>query len=380
MKVLLLLFLFVSCTYSVNVLLVYAGPYNADVVQKLSPFFSLTAFNGATGTITLSYALTFDVILLYTDSSLANPTATGTVLASYVDSGKPVVLMTFTMDDIGLGGAFSATNGPYTVMNSAPQTQGTTLNLVPVIGNHPILEGVHSFIGGSSSYHGRNSLNPNAILVASWSDSSPLIATMDVHGVRRVDLNFYPPSSDIRADFWSSNTDGVKIMVNAILWAANGLVSTTAIPTTAIPTTAVPTTATPTTGFPAIPCQFDWQCAASGQNYGFATCNIDGSCACRPNFIGSAVPEDVCRCDTANGDQLAWDENGNPNCVNPGVCEIGTLIRTDLCSGYTQNYAFIQCIAGQCTCLDGFQGTATATDQCRCDNTLTWPPNGPVCN
>jgi len=274
-------------------------------------------------------------------------------------------------------------------MNSAPQTQGTPLTLVPVISNHPILQGVTSFNGGSSSYHGLNTLNPNAVLVARWSDSSPLIATMDVNGVHRVDLNFYPPSSDIRADFWTSHTNGVKIMVNAILWATNGLVSTTAvpttaipttaIPTTAIPTTAIPTTAIPTTGFPAIPCQYDWQCAASGQNYGFATCDIDGSCACRPNFIGSAVPEDVCRCDTDNGDHLAWDENGNPNCVNAGVCEIGTLIRTDLCSTYTQNYEFIECVNGQCTCLDGFQGSATADDQCRCDNTLTWPPQGPVC-
>jgi len=279
------------------------------------------------------------------------------------------------MDNIGLGGVFSTTNGKYTVMNSAPQTQGRPLTLVPVISNHPILAGVNSFNGGSSSYHGINTLNPNAVLVASWSDGSPLIATLNVNGVRRVDMNFYPPSSDIRGDFWNSGTDGLKIMVNAILWCAGP----TPVPTTAIPTTGVATTAMATTGFPTISCQFDWQCASSGENYGFATC-ADGACACRPNFIGSAVPEDVCRCNTANGDQLAWDQNGNPNCLNPGVCNSGTLVRADLCSGYTQNYVFIQCNAGHCECLPGFQGTATAADQCRCDNTLTWTPDGPVCS
>jgi hypothetical protein len=35
---------------------------------------------------------------------------------------------------------------------------------------------------------------------------------------RRADLNFYPPSSNIRGDFWDVNTDGDQIMVNALYW------------------------------------------------------------------------------------------------------------------------------------------------------------------
>jgi len=127
------------------------------------------------------------------------------------------------------------------------------------------------------------------------------------------------------------------------------------------------------------PCQADWQCATSGANYDFATCE-NGFCTCGVNFIGSAIPEDVCRCDTSAGNQLAYDQNGNPNCLVAGVCQVGSLVRTDLCSCYTQNYMFIQCNGGHCQCVSGFQGSATATDQCRCDNTLTWTPNGPVCS
>jgi len=126
-------------------------------------------------------------------------------------------------------------------------------------------------------------------------------------------------------------------------------------------------------------CEADWECATSGANYDFATC-VNGFCACGNNFIGSAIPEDVCRCDTASGNHLAYDQNGNPNCLLAGVCQVGNLVRTDLCADYTQNYMFIQCNSGNCQCVDGFQGSATAADQCRCDNTLTWTPNGPVCS
>jgi len=126
-------------------------------------------------------------------------------------------------------------------------------------------------------------------------------------------------------------------------------------------------------------CEADWQCASSGANYDFATC-VNGFCACGSNFAGSAIPEDVCRCDTSAGNQLAYDQNGNPNCLLPGVCQVGSLVRVDLCADYTENAMFICCNNGQCQCVDGFQGSATASDQCRCDNDLTWTANGPVCS
>jgi hypothetical protein len=34
-----------------------------------------------------------------------------------------------------------------------------------------------------------------------------------------VGLNFYPPSSAVRTDFWQTNTDGGRLMANALLWA-----------------------------------------------------------------------------------------------------------------------------------------------------------------
>jgi len=57
--------------------------------------------------------------------------------------------------------------------------------------------------------------------VAIWSDAAktPLIGT---RGSKRVDLNFFPPSSDVTEGFWRSYTDGAKIIANSLNWIAGG--------------------------------------------------------------------------------------------------------------------------------------------------------------
>jgi len=51
------------------------------------------------------------------------------------------------------------------------------------------------------------------------------------------------------------------------------------------------------------------------------------------------------------------------------------------CSGVTTNYNYVQCVAGQCACLasNGFNGTATTSDPCRCDYTVAWGTSQPFC-
>ena len=63
-------------------------------------------------------------------------------------------------------------------------------------------------------------LVPEATLVADWTDGTPFMAVKELPGMgRRVDLNFYPPSSDIRSDFWDVGTDGDVLLANAVTWA-----------------------------------------------------------------------------------------------------------------------------------------------------------------
>jgi len=87
--------------------------------------------------------------------------------------------------------------------------------LVPIESDHPLLNNVNIFDGGSNSFRG-GTWSSGAEQVAKWTDGTPLIGTITVNGIRRVDLSFYPPSSDFSSGYWNSSTDGVQIMVNAL--------------------------------------------------------------------------------------------------------------------------------------------------------------------
>jgi len=126
-------------------------------------------------------------------------------------------------------------------------------------------------------------------------------------------------------------------------------------------------------------CTSDSDCVTSGDVWLAASCSASGNCACGVNFVGSATTTDPCVCDTASGNQVVWD-NGTPYCVTPGQCGFGASSRADLCYSFSQNAQFVGCGAsGQCECFPGFQGSATATDLCRCDNILTWIGNTATC-
>jgi hypothetical protein len=51
------------------------------------------------------------------------------------------------------------------------------------------------------------------------------------------------------------------------------------------------------------------------------------------------------------------------------------------CSSVTENYDYVQCIEGECRCrtANGFYGSATTEDKCRCPFGVFWGSNGPQC-
>jgi hypothetical protein len=167
-------------------------------------------------TPTLAELQAYTAVLVYSEAPLFDSVAFGNVLADYVDAGGTVVVATFGYNNntYGLGGRL-LTNA-YLPVTPAGQVQGTLRSLVPIQPGHPLLQGVSSFNGGSSSYRNIVSLAPGATLVAIWNDAAdtPLIA---VKG-HVVALNFYPVSSTARADFWDASTDGGRIMANALRW------------------------------------------------------------------------------------------------------------------------------------------------------------------
>jgi hypothetical protein len=86
--------------------------------------------------------------------------------------------------------------------------------------SNPILTGVTSFDGGTSSYNNAVSTVSGATLVAHWTSGYPLVVTKPSGSGMVVALNCYPVSSDMRSDFWVSSTSGARLMANALSYAA----------------------------------------------------------------------------------------------------------------------------------------------------------------
>lgn len=194
--------------------------WNDDVVAKVAAagtFSSVTGILASNVTPTLNELLNYDAVLVYSDSGgFLDRVALGDVLADYVDLGGTVVVAVFAFNSSSLGIQGRLLTGGYLPFNQNAQSGGSNLTLVPVIANHPLLAGVGSFDGGSSSFHTNTTVANGATLVAEWSNGQPLVAQLAVGGGTVIGLNFYPPSSDARGDFWVASTDGGQLMANAL--------------------------------------------------------------------------------------------------------------------------------------------------------------------
>ena len=213
----------------------------SDVQGKLiatGKFSAVDIIDASSTTPTLAQLQGYGSVLVWSDSGFADPTTLGNNLADYVDSGGGVVIAVFADASVPIGGRFASDD--YYAMEPAGQTEGTELTLGTVQEpSSPIMAGVTTFDGGSSSFRGTGSPNMSAVRVADWSNGEPLVLRRTIGGVPRVDLNFFPPSSDARPDFWTASTDGVKLMANALIFTG-GCGSSKATPT--ISTVASPNT------------------------------------------------------------------------------------------------------------------------------------------
>lgn len=235
----LLLALFCACTSQAwaalpAVALVEASSYTADVQSKLmatGKFSAVDIIDASTITPTVAQLQQYKSVLVFSDSPFADAVTLGNNLDTYVRGGGGVVTAVFANTDPGdlsIGGAFDSNgDSPITITD---QSEGTELTLGTIhVPSSPLMAGVTSFDGGSSSYYGPGTLTTGAVDVADWSNGTPLVSykNVDGHGHYVVNLNFYPPSSDIRADFWLSTTDGAALMANALLF---GTVPPSAVP------------------------------------------------------------------------------------------------------------------------------------------------------
>lgn len=214
----------------VAILASIAPSYSADVKSKIDGtglFLPADVIDIESATPTLTQLQSYSAVLVTTDNSPNDSAALGNVLADYADVGGGVVIAVFGHNNGGLGITGRFESGGYNPFALGNQSGGTSLTLVKDLPDHPILNGVASFNGGESSFHVQTTLTSGSTLVAHWSNNQPLVAVKRLTVGRTVALNFYPPSSDARDDFWVASTDGAKLLANSLAFAGPSLNVTT---------------------------------------------------------------------------------------------------------------------------------------------------------
>jgi len=206
--------------------------YNGDVEAKLEAtgfFDEVDTFRIDYETPTLALLRSYDCVLVYSDASIPpfhDATLLGDRLADYVDVGGGVVLAAFANASLPFLGRFAADAdsdgvGDYWAILPDAQDQGDQLILgflYDVL--DPLMVNVVNFDGGTSSFRSTGSLHEHAVRVADWSNGTPLVVKRNMGLARRVDLNFFPPSSAVRSDFWVDSTDGGLLLANALAYVS----------------------------------------------------------------------------------------------------------------------------------------------------------------
>ena len=203
-----------DCRYvDVQTKLMATGMFSAVDIHDTSSVGSLP---------TLAELESYDTVLTYSNVGYIDNVAMGDLLADYMDAGGGVVVSTFANSGTATAGLRLMgrwqTGGYEVVVGGSGQTQTAATMGTVLVPAHPIMAGVSTFNGGSHAYRPTGTtLTAGSTLVARWSDNKVLVAVGA--NPRRVDLGFWPVSSDCRSDFWVSSTDGARLLANALVFA-----------------------------------------------------------------------------------------------------------------------------------------------------------------
>ena len=201
----------------------FTDPQNRLVASGL--FASVTVINAALVTPSPAELQAFDAVLVWSNFAFADRVTLGNRLADYVDDGGGVVLAVFANSSNTLGRALGGRwdIAQYGIIPQEGGNASGTATLGTVHdGLHPIMNGVSSFAGGTSSFRPvETSLVPSATLIAEWSDGSTLVAVREDTIGARAALGFYPPSDIVLPNFWDATTGGGTLLANALLYAAS---------------------------------------------------------------------------------------------------------------------------------------------------------------
>src|SRR3954466_3984718 len=132
--------------------------YADDIQSKLAAtgrFSQVDIIDAHFTTPTVEQFRAYKSVLVWRESALAHASALGNNLADYVDGGGGVVIAVFANFSLvanQVGGRFASED--YFAIEPASETSGTELTLGTVYEPaSPLMNGVTTFDGGTSSYH-----------------------------------------------------------------------------------------------------------------------------------------------------------------------------------------------------------------------------------
>lgn len=186
--------------------LVGTGMFTADDIDYWNAIYS---------TPTVAELSAYDAVMVWVNSSLFDSTLLGDNLADYVDLGGGVVLAGFCLNP-----SANHLDGRITTAGYSPLTGDGGIYGDASLGTYdvssPLMTGVSSLTG----YYGRDTgtLNPGAVLAASWSDGVYLASHN--HGGQVVDITLYP--GEITQEGLSG--DYAQLFANALSFSSNPVV------------------------------------------------------------------------------------------------------------------------------------------------------------
>jgi probable HAF family extracellular repeat protein len=163
--------------------------------------------------LTASVLSRYDAVLLFSTELFNSSVNVGNLLANFVDSGKGVVVT-----PSGVEGRL-ATGGYLPFYNQRPGMD-RSLSLRKELPQHPILRGINSV---EAQYAERTEIDiaPDVVHVARWSNGDPLLGLRKIGNGRIAGFNMIAPSELHHSWSWKTNSDGGKLLANALYWAAN---------------------------------------------------------------------------------------------------------------------------------------------------------------